>query len=474
MEDSPEPRKLIRIEVKKLLGRFDHDLSFDPQWRFLIIHGPNGVGKTRLLELVNSAFNGNYRRLAIIPFKSAQFYFDDGTKIKVSRESDHVTEQSALQVRSLFSDTTDPAMPLRWEGRTSDGSTISHEVNHQKPINEYGLLSWIEATYDVEHADVDTWLDFSTREVLSTEGIIDRYGLHARDQKRSDTIPKKIRGILEEHEVHLIETQRLLNSNGRAIRRERTKQRGHEQPTVISYAKDLSRRLDKALADNSRQSQDLDRSLPSRLFQKVPDTEPERVLRSRYAEQNRLRTRLANVSLISVLDGSADLKLPDRKLNDLECRVLQTYLDDADEKLETFQRLLERLELMREIVNERFLFKRLYFHRQSGFVFKDEDTESPVKLQHLSSGEQHEIILMYELLMKVKKHSLVLIDEPEISLHVAWQQAFLDDLNRIAELTSLRFIIATHSPQIVGNWWDNAVTLYEPSKTKTRQSLSDA
>ncbi|MDA1003121.1 MAG: AAA family ATPase [Chloroflexi bacterium] len=65
-----------------------------------------------------------------------------------------------------------------------------------------------------------------------------------------------------------------------------------------------------------------------------------------------------------------------------------------------------------------------------------------------------------DLARNASPNSLVLIDEPEISLHVAWQKAFLDDMARIATLANLRFIIATHSPQVIGEWWDRSVELY--------------
>ena len=64
-------RRLTRVKVDGLLERFDHDISFNPNWRFLIVHGPNGVGKTRLLEFLHSVFNGRYVRLTRIPFDSA-------------------------------------------------------------------------------------------------------------------------------------------------------------------------------------------------------------------------------------------------------------------------------------------------------------------------------------------------------------------------------------------------------------------
>jgi predicted ATP-binding protein involved in virulence len=64
---------------------------------------------------------------------------------------------------------------------------------------------------------------------------------------------------------------------------------------------------------------------------------------------------------------------------------------------------------------------------------------------------------------------LVLIDEPEISLHVGWQKEFLADIIRIANVSSLRFIIATHSPQIINKWWPRAVALHPDADTSSNE-----
>jgi ABC-type glutathione transport system ATPase component len=68
----------------------------------------------------------------------------------------------------------------------------------------------------------------------------------------------------------------------------------------------------------------------------------------------------------------------------------------------------------------------------------------------LSSGEQEEIILLYELLFIAPDESLILLDEPETSLHVSWQQMIIEDLHKIAELKQHNYIISTHSPDIIG------------------------
>ncbi|MDF5732730.1 MAG: AAA family ATPase [Rhizonema sp. PD38] len=82
----------------------------------------------------------------------------------------------------------------------------------------------------------------------------------------------------------------------------------------------------------------------------------------------------------------------------------------------------------------------------------------------MSSGEQHELVLLYELLFKVQPDSLVLIDEPELSLHVGWQIQFLKDLQEITGLAYLDILMATHSPDIIQDRWDLTVELKGPNK----------
>jgi len=98
---------------------------------------------------------------------------------------------------------------------------------------------------------------------------------------------------------------------------------------------------------------------------------------------------------------------------------------------------------------------------QDGYKIQTADG-SDLPLSCLSSGEQHELVLLHELLFEVSPGSLILIDEPELSLHVTWQQDMLEDLLDVAKLSDLDIVIATHSPYIVGGHEDLMVRLGEP------------
>jgi len=69
-----------------------------------------------------------------------------------------------------------------------------------------------------------------------------------------------------------------------------------------------------------------------------------------------------------------------------------------------------------------------------------------IDLRSMSSGEIQILTSLLTLASVVKENSIVLIDEPEISLHPNWQMQYIDLLNRIFKRQkSCHFIIATHS-----------------------------
>ena len=74
----------------------------------------------------------------------------------------------------------------------------------------------------------------------------------------------------------------------------------------------------------------------------------------------------------------------------------------------------------------------------------------------LSSGEKQRLIILLTVLVEDHQPYVLLMDEPEISLHIEWQQRLLElitDLNPNAQV-----ILTTHSPAVIMNGWSDCVT----------------
>ena len=60
------------------------------------------------------------------------------------------------------------------------------------------------------------------------------------------------------------------------------------------------------------------------------------------------------------------------------------------------------------------------------------------------------LVLAYQVMFLASPGTLVLIDEPEISLHVMWQDRLVDQLTEMSRARDLTFVLATHSPSLIG------------------------
>ena len=61
-------RQLVKVEASRVLGEYTHEISIDREKKFTILYGPNGVGKTKMLEIIHNISCMNTRTLKRIPF----------------------------------------------------------------------------------------------------------------------------------------------------------------------------------------------------------------------------------------------------------------------------------------------------------------------------------------------------------------------------------------------------------------------
>lgn len=78
---------------------------------------------------------------------------------------------------------------------------------------------------------------------------------------------------------------------------------------------------------------------------------------------------------------------------------------------------------------------------------------SPYKL---SSGEKQMLIILLSVLVQNKRHYTLFMDEPEISLHIEWQQQLISLIRDLNPNTQI--ILTTHSPAVIMNGWADCVT----------------
>ena len=85
---------------------------------------------------------------------------------------------------------------------------------------------------------------------------------------------------------------------------------------------------------------------------------------------------------------------------------------------------------------------QVYFKNKQGEEFPASD---------LSTGEKTLLSKILYLALYNVKNKIILIDEPELSLHPIWQEKVLGIYKAFAKCNNNQIIIATHSPHIIGS-----------------------
>ena len=93
--------------------------------------------------------------------------------------------------------------------------------------------------------------------------------------------------------------------------------------------------------------------------------------------------------------------------------------------------------------------------RKSNEILFEQDGDTLYPYQ-LSSGEKQLLVILLTVLVQDNKAGVLFMDEPEVSLHVEWQQrliALIRELN-----PNVQIILTTHSPAMIMDGWVDAVT----------------
>jgi predicted ATP-binding protein involved in virulence len=424
--------KIWQISVAGLFGIFDHVIPLNVDERITIVHGPNGFGKTAMLRMLDGFFNSQYSVFWDIPFNSFRIDFDDDSSVEILK-SNVILESDRTELVCNFS--------------------VPHLEKRSYSIKEHERTSFTRVRQTV--------FDLLVKIGESQSG--DSEALQHTDSKSQEE-PEWLRNLKNSINIRLIESQRLLNSESSRLSGDKNES-SPMLPTVSAYSRELAQLIQPKLAEYGATAQSLDRTFPARVVRQHSSSDmTDEQLRHQLNELEATRTRLVATGLLDK-DENSDFQIQPQVIDKSTKSVLSVYVEDAEKKLNVFNDIARKIDLLGKIVNQKFAYsyKEMHFSKEKGFVFKTlyhspfrAETLSPTDL---SSGEQHELVLLYELLFKVQPNSLVLIDEPELSLHVGWQAQFLKDLQEITKLADLDILMATHSPDIIQDRWDLTVEL---------------
>lgn len=151
-------------------------------------------------------------------------------------------------------------------------------------------------------------------------------------------------------------------------------------------------------------------------------------------------------------------------LSDLSKQLSDIIKSAGKVEIEDMRRIYAQNNLFIEIVNHAFAnTQKVVDTEQSKLQFKLEG-EIFDNNKKLSSGEKQFLIVMLTVLLQRKEESILIMDEPEISMHIDWQRDLLNNLKKLNP--NCQIILATHSPGVIIDGWEQLVTNISSLMTK--------
>ncbi len=415
---------LKALEIEELYYTFSYKINFDKDPNLYVLTGLNGYGKTTILRILASlSKSDDLYYFYTIPFKRILVVFDNGIKLIISKiknssldnDDDIATNEKQTTVFKL---SRGKRLISKFE---IDRKSFEGSEYYQNSLNKQNDQ---ESDY--------RYIFFDTSKPKKKNEIIERFSMNL--------------SILN---TTFISSQRLYREDNK----------GKSHYVIHDMNQSMSRFLKRAYFDYLSTSQELDSHQIDLLLNDDVNIISEKEFTEKADNIQQLVKELRSYNLLPAMTV--------RPYNKDKPLISSVYLNTLEQKLHVYDDIRRRLRLFFNLLNEKkFVNKSFVVSRESGFQVHLNKGGILDDLNNLSSGEQNEIYLLFKLIFEVPSKSLLLIDEPELSLHVAWQLQFIKDIKEIAKIRDIQIIIATHSPEIVSESIDNCIDLTEINKSK--------
>ena len=193
--------------------------------------------------------------------------------------------------------------------------------------------------------------------------------------------------------------------------------------------------------------------------------------------------KLVKLDFVSTFDVKGDGKSTQDSYLDIRLEQLQSdygyYLSDLVKELTErinsnssitkaeLDQINERKNLFISLVNECFSETgKTLSNDSTKLVFLKNNTIG-IYPKELSSGEKQLLIILLTVLLERGEEYILMLDEPEISMHISWQYKLIDMIFQLNP--EVQIILTTHSPMIFADGWGDKAIRMEDITINTRK-----
>lgn len=431
------------FRAEKVFGFLEFDIQFNRDVNFLV--GGNGTGKTTALRLINAMVTPNFKELLKIQFDQAWLMLEDNKEthfISVMTEGGTKT----LHISGIPDKLVLPAyshFEVDYINRNGDKfDDMIDEINRKFADHE--------VMKKLAHIQSPIFLGLDRHSESFSESRNDymlEREMRTRATSNRDFVTKRLaRGNLA---IGLTETEVLVQSAYRRLRELEERQ--------------STRLRDSVLLSSFKFSRFSLKNAPMLL----PEKERSRLLNKKIEIKEALsKIGVRNSRLGSELDeffeqlGTLfeDISGPQNGNSGIEWLLNKNQIDRMaeiveiiDEHKSKVDEIFKPISFFLSTINSFLCDSNKYVEIDAVgklTVKRPDGTKSSI--EGLSSGERQLLVIFAHacLNQRPSRPKVFIIDEPELSLHLSWQEKFSETIFRVSP--QAQFIMATHSPEIIG------------------------
>jgi ABC-type lipoprotein export system ATPase subunit len=417
---------ITKVKAIGVHNQFDFDEDLHEGMN--IFYGLNGTGKTTFLQIIANILNSDFERFKHIIFKYIEVTYTNGDVLKL----DYHTQKNIFRI-------------------SKNSLRAIHEIDKDfsnrvfgNPQIAYidGLEPLVKSLYiPAFRLIVDAWFYSSQNNLRNDDERINEKTLYAR-QVFGEFAP-----VIDYPSV-----TEVLDKLTEDLKQARLKLANSERDLFLRYLSSfyipsLNQSNKNIVADQSVELRYEDiKKIVSELQSNQFQNETESL--------NQFVTQIDSLFLQD--NNSTEQNHKNRNV------ILDTYHKFFSDLLKIQKEYYENLDSYLNAVNNFLIDKKLVFEKENDdsieptFCFKyindsynsDQNRLLLDGVQSLSSGERQIVSFIYACYFT--KNKVVLIDEPETSLHIDWQRELLDSISQYSH----QFIICTHSPSVPADYSD--------------------
>lgn len=431
--------KLINFKAAKVHGHYNFDLEFFPDITFLV--GINGSGKTTALRLIQAALTIDLSTLLSIRFAELSI--------------DVIHQQTFFK---LEISNTEKSLIFKLNGEIYNiDLPFPYNEDHTRYVKSDRMDSYLEEQRLLFLSNAKSFGQFIKNQRPLFLGLERRAGRYDDEPYYYDedvighAYYRNSKRLQRETLDGLENCQRLIERAYRNFRRMSDTTNSRLINVIVDSMFDYVEFESASLPSVAERSQELRKIIGRR-------AEIEKFAadlgRSRSASEQ-INYFFSKISTPLNEESNSNQAIVEWLLNKAQIQRIHNLLAEMDRQNKRAERLYAPIQEFVNILNRFFQDSRKTAAVDSLGKLNIHQRGVPIQLSSMSSGEKQLLILLAHGRFARSQQGVIIVDEPEISLHLRWQEMLIDSIS--PEESQNQFIFATHSPEIVGYRKSNCI-----------------